>query len=105
MTVGSFPFLYVTFELPKIIINDALAGGGPRTMLGQTLTQVDYLFLLCGLFLALVLVDGGFKYVINVYQGVIGERILRRLRFEFFRGCCAFRCPTSGGFRPARSSR
>ena len=30
MTVASFPFLYATLELPKIIINDALASGGAR---------------------------------------------------------------------------
>ncbi len=93
MTVGSFPFLYVTLELPKIIINDALAGSGQRTMLGQTLTQVHYLFALCGLFLVLVLVNGGFKYVINVYQGVIGERMLRRLRFELFSRVLRFPLP------------
>ncbi len=85
MTVGSFPFLYVTLELPKIIINDALAGGGGmRTMLGTTLSQVHYLFALCAVFLLLVLVNGGFKYVINVYEGIVGERMLRRLRFELY---------------------
>jgi putative ABC transport system ATP-binding protein len=84
MTVASFPFLYYTLELPKIIINDALAQSGQRTIYGVTLTQVHYLFALCGLFLALVLVNGGFKYVINVYKGVIGERMLRRLRYELY---------------------
>ena len=84
MTVASFPFLYVTLDLPKTIINDALATSGPRTLLGQTLSQVNYLFALCGLFLALVLVNGGFKYVINVYKGVVGERMLRRLRYDLY---------------------
>jgi hypothetical protein len=70
MTVGSFPFLYATLELPKIIINDALAGNGPRTVLGMTFSQVHYLFLLCGVFLALVLVNGSFKYVINLQWDV-----------------------------------
>ncbi len=93
MTVGSFPFLYVTLELPKIIINDALAGSGARTLFGMTLTQVHYLFTLCGLFLALVLVNGGFKYVINVYEGIIGERMLRRLRFELYSRVLRFPLP------------
>ncbi|MGH6917847.1 MAG: ABC transporter transmembrane domain-containing protein, partial [Geminicoccaceae bacterium] len=84
MTVASFPFLYFTLELPKIIINDALAQSGPRPFLGQTLSQVHYLFALCGLFLLLVLVNGGFKYVINVYKGVVGERMLRRLRYDLY---------------------
>jgi putative ABC transport system ATP-binding protein len=93
MTVGSFPFLYATLELPKIIINDALAGSGARTVLGETLTQVHYLFALCGLFLLLVLVNGGFKYVINVYEGIVGERMLRRLRFELYSRVLRFPLP------------
>ena len=83
MTVASFPFLYATLELPKIIINDALAPSGTgRTSLGLDLTRVEYLFALCGVFLVLVLFNGGFKYVINVYKGIVGERMLRRLRYE-----------------------
>jgi putative ABC transport system ATP-binding protein len=93
MTVGSFPFLYATLELPKIIINDALASDGPRTVLGITFAQVHYLFLLCGVFLALVLVNGGFKYVINVYEGIVGERMLRRLRFELYSRVLRFPLP------------
>jgi ABC-type multidrug transport system fused ATPase/permease subunit len=84
MTAASFPFLYYTLDLPKIIINDALAQSGPRSVLGQTLNQVNYLFALCGLFLALVIINGGFKYVINVYKGVVGERMLRRLRYDLY---------------------
>ena len=97
MTVGSFPFLYATLELPKIIINDALAESGRRTILSLTLSQVHYLFALCGLFLLLVLISGGFKYVVNVYAGVVAERMLRRLRFQLYSRCCAFRCRTCGG--------
>jgi putative ABC transport system ATP-binding protein len=82
MTLASFPFLYATLELPKLIINDALSGNDSHTVRGFEFSQVEYLFLLCGLFLILVLINGGFKYVINVYQGVVGERMLRRLRFE-----------------------
>ena len=93
MTVGSFPFLYATLELPKIIINDALAESGRRTILSLTLSQVHYLFALCGLFLLLVLVNGGFKYVINVYEGIVGERMLRRLRFELYSRVLRFPLP------------
>jgi ABC-type multidrug transport system fused ATPase/permease subunit len=84
MTVASFPFLYATLELPKLIINDALSGDAIHRALGFEFNQIQYLFVLCGLFLVLVLINGGFKYVINVYQGVVGERMLRRLRFELF---------------------
>jgi putative ABC transport system ATP-binding protein len=101
MTVASFPFLYATLELPKIIINDALASDGARTILGQTLSQVHYLFALCGIFLFLVLINGGFKYVVNVYKGVVGERMLRRLRYELYSRVLRFPLPhfrrVSGG--------
>ena len=93
MTLASFPFLYATLELPKLIINDALANANPHRVLGFTFDQIDYLFLLCGLFLALVLVNGAFKYVINVYQGIVGERMLRRLRYELYSRIMRFPLP------------
>ncbi len=93
MTVGSFPFLYATLELPKIIINDALADSSSRTVFGITLSQVEFLFALCGVFLILVLINGGFKYVVNVYEGIVGERMLRRLRFELFSRVLRFPLP------------
>ena len=36
------------------------------------------------MFLLLVLINGAFKYVINVYKGMVGERMLRRLRYELY---------------------
>jgi putative ABC transport system ATP-binding protein len=93
MTVASFPFLYLTLELPKIIINDALAQSGSRAVYGYTLSQVDYLFALSGVFLVLVLINGGFKYVINVYKGVVGERMLRRLRYDLYSRVLRFPLP------------
>src|SRR5919108_491141 len=93
MTAASFPFLYYTLQLPKLIINDALAESGSRTILGQSLNQVHYLFALCGVFLALVLINGAFKYVINVYKGVVGERMLRRLRYELYSRVLRFPLP------------
>ena len=33
-------------------------------------------------FLALVVINNGFKYVINTYKGRLGERLLRRIRFQ-----------------------
>jgi len=93
MTVASFPFLYLTLELPKIIINDALASRGTRDLFGFELPQVEYLFALCGIFLVLVLINGGFKYVINVYKGIVGERMLRRLRYELYSRVLRFPLP------------
>ncbi|NIP48353.1 MAG: ATP-binding cassette domain-containing protein [Gammaproteobacteria bacterium] len=84
-TALSFPFLYMSLDLPKTIINQAIGGQDfPRTVLGYEFEQIPFLLLLCSLFLSLVLVNGGFKYFINVYRGVVGERMLRRLRYQLF---------------------
>jgi ABC-type multidrug transport system fused ATPase/permease subunit len=93
MTIASFPFLYATLELPKLIVNDALAGADFHTVLGVEFDQIRYLFLLCGAFLVLVLINGGFKYVVNVYEGIVGERMLRRLRYELFSRVLRFPLP------------
>lgn len=94
LTFGSFPFLYATLELPKIIINRALGDPpGPREVAGMTFGQLEYLWLLCGIFLALVLVNGAFKYVLHVYSGVVGERMLRRLRYTLYSHVLRFPLP------------
>lgn len=85
LTLLSFPFLYLSLDLPKTIINEAIGGRDfPKLLLGRELDQVQYLLLLCFAFLALVLLNGAFKYFINVYRGVVGERMLRRLRYRLF---------------------
>ena len=109
MSAASLPFLYLFYEVPKTIINEAIQGVGVEypLNLGEKLTvsifgldipllgpfdlivdQAPYLFILCGIFLLLVGVNQGFKFVINVYKGLTGERMLRRLRFELY-GCCS----------------
>jgi putative ABC transport system ATP-binding protein len=93
LTAISFPFLYATLELPKRIINDALASGERRALFDTQFSQVEYLFLLCGVFLVLVLINGGFKYVINVYQGITAERMLRRLRYDLYSRIMRFPLP------------
>ncbi len=82
LTVLSFPFLYASLELPKQIINDAI--GAPAdtvTVLGITVTQVQYLLILCFAFLATVIASGVMKMRINTMKGILAERMLRRLRF------------------------
>ncbi|HEX6111513.1 MAG TPA: ABC transporter transmembrane domain-containing protein, partial [Geminicoccaceae bacterium] len=37
--------------------------------------------------------NGGFKYVINVYEGIVGERMLRRLRYELYTRVLRFPLP------------
>lgn len=82
LTLVSFPFLYYSFDLPKTIINGAIDTDRTQIdFLGVTLTQVQYLFVLCGIFLGLVIVNGLFKMRINTFKGVMAERLLRRLRF------------------------
>lgn len=82
LTAVSLPFLYYSFDLPKTIINDAINGdGAPVDLFGLQVTQIQYLFILCGAFLALVIVNGAFKMKINTYKGVMAERLLRRLRY------------------------
>ncbi|MFQ5935190.1 MAG: ABC transporter transmembrane domain-containing protein [Acidiferrobacterales bacterium] len=93
-TLASFPFLYMSLDLPKTIINEAIGGTNfPREVLGYGLEQIPYLMLLCSLFLMLVFINGGFKYFLNVFRGVVGERMLRRLRYQLFNRVLRFPLP------------
>jgi len=115
MAISSLPFLYLFYEVPKTITNEAIQGdkasfpvdiaakarfelfGLDIPLLGPWplfVEQTTFLFILCGVFLALVGVNQGFKYVINVYKGLTGERMLRRLRFELFGRVLRFPLPT-----------
>lgn len=91
LTVASFPFLYYSLELPKIIVNKAIQGKHfPIVVMGYTFDQVGYLIALCVLFLILVVINGAFKYWVNVYKGRLGERMLRRLRFQLYAAMLGF---------------
>ena len=91
LTLVSFPFLYFSLDLPKTIINKAIdteEGKFPAHLFafdidlfgfqfgwdGILMDQLPYLFTLCGIFLALVFINGGFKLRINTYKGVMAER-------------------------------
>ena len=55
LTIIAFPFLYLSLDLPKIIINEAIGGSDfPMSLLGFELDQIPYLLTLCGVFLVLV---------------------------------------------------
>jgi len=91
LTLASLPLTYYALDVPKQIINKGIEGTGtPETVFGHPVTQVQYLLLLCLVFLGLVVVNGGFKYAINVYKGVLGERLLRQLRHELYRRVLRF---------------
>jgi putative ABC transport system ATP-binding protein len=91
MTLASFPFLYWSLDLPKQIINRAISGKHfPQPYFGVELEQIPYLLVLCGVFLALILVNGWFKLHVNVRKGQLGERMLRRLRYELYQRVLRF---------------
>jgi len=106
-------FYFASLDLPRIIVNQAIQGQGfdtPETTAaflplafdmpeflaglglperlvlfgGLELERIPYLIALCLLFLVLVLINGGFKLQINTQKGRMGERMLRRLRYELF---------------------
>ncbi|WP_150525031.1 ATP-binding cassette domain-containing protein [Roseibium sediminis] len=94
ITVLSYPVTYILLELPKLIVNDAVQGDGfPRAVLSVELDQISYLVFLCFSFLGLVILSNGLKLYINIYKGRLGERMLRRLRFELFQRVLRFRLP------------
>nr|WP_067286308.1 ABC transporter transmembrane domain-containing protein [Marinobacterium profundum] len=83
MTVCSFPILYISLELPKIIINDAIGDAASlKQVFGTTLEPMHYLLTLCGLLLTMILINGMVKMYINTYKGIVGERLVRRLRYQ-----------------------
>ncbi|HEX8167671.1 MAG TPA: ABC transporter ATP-binding protein [Beijerinckiaceae bacterium] len=109
VVLASLPFYFASLDLPRRIVNEAIQGKSfakgnetaPFLQISFTLPdwlggaafnlfggfQVDRLTLLyglSGLFLFFVLVNGAFKYWINVEKGALGERMLRRMRFDLF---------------------
>ncbi len=70
-------FLDFTLSLPGFL-------GGKEYVLfeGFELERWPYLIALSTLFLGLVCVNGLFKFYINTYKGRLGERMLRRMRYQ-----------------------
>ena len=90
----SFPFLYMSMDLPKIIINEAIGGSEfPQSLFGFELEQIPYLMILCVIFLSLVLINGMFKLWVNIYRGALGERMLRRVRYQLIERVMRFPLP------------
>ncbi len=94
LTLASMPLVYLSLEIPKIIINKAIGSAqSSYDLLGLELDQVQYLLTLSGFFLGLVIINGVMKYIINVYRGVLGERMLRRLRYTLYSRIMRFPLP------------
>ncbi len=92
LTISSFPLVYVSLEIPKIIVNEAISGTDfPKDVLGFQLGQVPYLFALSFAFLFLVVAINGIKWIMNVRIGITGERMLRRMRYMLFERVMLFR--------------
>lgn len=126
VVLASLPFYFMSLDLPRQIVNQAIQGEAfregnataPFLTLGLTLPnwlggrhvqlfegfQVGRLELLLGLslvFLGFVIINGLFKYWINVAKGVLGERMLRRMRFDLFAMVLRF---TPDALRTVKSS-
>ncbi|MBK8906615.1 MAG: ABC transporter ATP-binding protein [Rhodospirillales bacterium] len=94
LTFVSFPFLYASLELPKVIVNEAIGSTDfPKPLAGVPFAQVDYLLILCFGFLLMVLGRFALRYYVNLYKGVLAERMLRRLRYQLFSAVLRFPLP------------
>ncbi len=86
--------LYLTLELPKRIINDAIgATSSIVDVWGYSLPQTNFLIILCFAFLAAVLAHGLMKMRINTMKGVLSERMLRRFRYQLISRALRFPQP------------
>ena len=106
VVLASLPFYFASLDLPRRIVNEAIQGksfaqgnetapflqlslglpdwlGGAHVSIfdGFQVDRLTLLYGLSGLFLFFVLINGVFKYWINVAKGALGERMLRRMRF------------------------
>lgn len=107
--IASMPTYFLSLELPKRIVNNPIQGvgfetpGATSTFLefylpfdellfgkpillfsGFELERLNLLLVLSVVFLSLVIANGLFKLHINTFKGRMGERILRRMRYELF---------------------
>ncbi|MCS5600229.1 MAG: ABC transporter ATP-binding protein/permease, partial [Rhodospirillales bacterium] len=94
VVIASLPFYFFSLDIPKQIVDKAIRGSDfPTNYYGLDLEQVPFLMVLCAIFLILVVVNGGFKFFLNVYRGAAGERLLRRLRYQLIERVLRFPLP------------
>jgi len=129
LILASLPFYFASLDVPRIIVSEALQGGafpkgsltarvfdwtvtlpdflgGGKIVLseGIELDRISYLLALSFLFLTLVLINGAFKYVINIRKGILGERILRRMRYQLFATLLRFRPEDIRSVKPSEAA-
>jgi putative ABC transport system ATP-binding protein len=90
VTLLSLPFFYVSLQIPKYIVNAITGKTSSEELFNLVIPQEPYLLLLCGAYLAFILINGWFKLHINVKKGQVGERTLRRLRYELYQRLLRF---------------
>ena len=93
LSVSSLPLIYITLELPKKIVNLLEGMDLPEIAVEHGFDRIDFLLILSFAFLFVVLLNGGLKYLLNVYRGSLGERLLRRLRYELYERVLRFPMP------------
>ncbi len=75
----TIPFLVWELDLSAV-----LPGKVIRFFDGFQVDQLQYLFVMSFVFLGAVIVNGQFKKTINTQKGRMGERMLRRMRYELY---------------------
>ncbi len=93
LSLATLPLVYITLELPKKIINLLEGADIPQDLFGYELDRLGFLMFFSFAFLAVVLGSGLLKYVLNVYRGALGERLLRRMRYELYSRILRFPMP------------
>lgn len=89
-------FLKLELALPKFL------GGGSFVLFpGIALEQVAFLLAWSGMFLLMVIVNNGFKFQLNTMKGRVGERLLRRMRYQLFDRILRFPLPHFRKVKPA----
>lgn len=90
LSLATLPAAWLTLEIPKHIVNHALAdargdGHPGMTFLGLPLGRTELLFALCAGYLAVLTGNGLLKYAANRVRGRVNERVVRRLRLAVLR--------------------
>ncbi|HJQ57488.1 MAG TPA: ATP-binding cassette domain-containing protein [Vineibacter sp.] len=79
-TASELPFLRLELPLPSFLSDS----GSLVLFEGFKLEQWPFLVAMSCLFLVMVTINGMFKKTINTQKGRMGERMLRRLRYELY---------------------
>ena len=78
-----------------------MSGVNPALTGHRTRPDDRALCVLSGIFLGFVIINGLFKYYINIFKGRLGERMLRRMRYELIDRVLRF---PLGQFRRVKAS-